>query len=197
MTKTTVGSNKGFNMEEKTNEAEIEKVKISDSEDPNANGADASEIESLNIRIADLNAVIADLNDKYLRLAAELENTRRRAAIDSENSMRGRAMSIAGQFLPVMDAIEAALSHAPDDEGIRAMARAMESAFAQIGIIKIESVGQQLNPQFHNAVQVVEAPLSDEPCATKPTPNAIVGELQTGYMFGDAVLRPAMVVVGK
>ena len=88
-----------------------------------------------------------------------------------------------------MDAVDAALKHAPDDAGIQSMARALESAFAQIGITKIESVGETLNPLFHNAIQVVE-------CADK-TSNTIVEEMQTGYMFGDTVLRTAMVVVAK
>lgn len=93
-----------------------------------------------------------------------------------------------------MDAIHAAQSHAPDDAGIQSMAAAMNDAFAQIGITKIESVGQILNPQFHNAIQVVDAPADANP---KPAPNTIMSELQTGYMFGDTVLRTAMVTVCK
>lgn len=135
-----------------------------------------------------------ELNDKYLRSVAELENTRRRAALDAESRARNRAMNVAKEFLPVMDAIVAAQKHAPDDAGIQSMARAMESAFAQIGIVKIDSVGQVLNPQFHNAIQVVPAPADANPA---PAPNTIVSEMQAGYMFGDSVLRTAMVVVCK
>lgn len=144
-----------------------------------------------------LTAQIAELNDKYLRLAAELENTRRRAALDAESVARNRAMSMAQNFLPVMDAIDAAILHEPNDEGIISIAKTLVSALEKIGITKIETVGQQLNPQLHNVLQVVDAPKSDEPCAIKTTPNTIVGELQPGYMFGDTVLRPAMVVVCK
>ena len=141
--------------------------------------------------IEQLNNKIAELNDKYLRMAAELENTRRRSALDIESVSRNRAMGVAEKILPVMDAVQAALSHNPDDEGIKTMERALQNAFAQIGVVKIESVGEMLNPQFHNAIQMVEKP--DEKTAT----NTIVEELQTGYMFGDTVLRPAMVVVSK
>ena len=136
-----------------------------------------------------LNAQIAELNDKYLRLAAELENTRRRSALDAESRARNRAMGVAAKILPVMDAIDAALKHTPDDAGIQSMARAMESAFAQIGITRIESIGEQLNPMFHNAIQVIE-------CPDKKS-NTIVDEMQSGYMFADTVLRPAMVIVCK
>ena len=141
--------------------------------------------------IEKLNNKIAELNDKYLRIAAELENTRRRSALDVESVSRNRAMAVAEKILPVMDAVQSALKHNSDDEGIKSMERALQSAFAQIGITKIESVGQILNPQFHNAIQMVEKP--DENTAT----NTIVEEMQTGYMFGDTVLRTAMVVVSK
>ncbi len=133
-------------------------------------------------------AQVRDLNDKYLRVAAELENTRRRAALDTESTARRRAMNIAAQFLPVMDAADAALKHTPDDAGIQSMARAIEAAFAQIGIVKIESVGRPLNPQFHNAIQVIESDAAS---------NTVIEEMQAGYMFGDTVLRTAMVVVAK
>jgi molecular chaperone GrpE len=67
----------------------------------------------------------------------------------------------------------------------------MENAFAKIGIVKIESIGEILNPQFHNAIQMV-----DKPDEKTPT-NTIIDELQPGYMFGDTVLRTAMVIVSK
>lgn len=136
-----------------------------------------------------MEAKYAELNDKYLRLAAELENTRRRAALDAESRARNRAMSVAEKILPVMDAVDAALKLAPNDEGIQTMARALESAFEQIGITRIKSVGEALNPMHHNAIQVVE-------CPDKKS-NIIIDEMQPGYLFGDTILRTAMVVVAK
>lgn len=143
----------------------------------------------VNSEIEKLKAQIAELNDKYLRVAAELENTRRRAAIDADASARNRAMSVARHFLPVIDAVNAAMAHNPDDAGILAMSRAIESACGEIGMVKIETVGKKLNPQFHNAIQVVEKPDMES--------NTIVEEMQAGYMFGDTVLRTAMVIVAK
>ena len=172
-------------------EVKIDTVSVTDDTNTqdNTTTGDTSDSE-----IEKLNAQIAELTDKFLRLAAELENTRRRAAIDVESTARNRAMSVAKKFLPVMDAIDAALQHSPDDAGIKSMAAAMNDAFSQIGITKIESVGQIMNPQFHNAIQVVDAPADKDP---KPEPNTIVSELQPGYMFGDTVLRTAMVTVCK
>lgn len=169
----------------------IDEVSIDDGATPTEPVAepatDNSEIEKLQTQLA-------QMNDKYLRLAAELENTRRRAEIDAQSRARNRAMKVAEQILPVMDAIDAAKKHAPDDAGINSMAMAMESAFNQIGISRIESIGKPLNPQLHNAIQVIDAPADMEP---RPAPNTIISEMQTGYMFGDTVLRTAMVVVCK
>ena len=127
--------------------------------------------------------------EKFLRLAAELENTRRRSALDAESRARNRAMGIVEKILPVIDAIDAALKHNPDDEGIKSMSMAMESAFEQIGITKIKSIGEQLNPMHHNAIQAIDVPDAKS--------NTIVDEMQSGYMFGDNILRTAMVIVAK
>ena len=165
-------------------EVQIESVSIDDNKTEIANDKQNEIIEQLNNKIG-------ELNDKYLRVAAELENTRRRAALDIESVSRNRMMSVAEKILPVMDAVQSALKHNPDDDGIKSMERALQNAFAQIGITKIESLGQQLNPQFHNAIQMIDKP--DDKTAT----NTIIEELQTGYMFGDTVLRTAMVIVSK
>ena len=141
-------------------------------------------------KIAKLTEDLAAANDRILRLAAELENTRRRATLDAESRARTRAMGVAEKLLPVMDAVLVALKHSPEDEGMKSLLRALESSFAQIGIVKIESVGAVMNPMFHNAIQVVPVPEGGKP-------NTIVEELQSGYMFGDSVLRTAMVVVAK
>ena len=171
-------------MEDNKKEVKVESVSVEDSKSEISNDKQTEIIEQLNNKIA-------ELNDKYLRIAAELENTRRRSALDIESVSRNRAMSVAEKILPVMDAVQSALKHAPDDEGIKTMERALQNAFAHIGIHKINTVGEKLNPQFHNAIQMVDKP--DEKTET----NTIVEEMQTGYMFGDTVLRTAMVVVSK
>lgn len=172
-------------MEQKMNEendTKIDEVSIDDTNTTDTTDNNSPESDELSKQLS-------ELNDKYLRLAAELENTRRRAALDAESRARNRAISISEKILPVMDAINAALKLTPDDAGIQSMARAMESAFEQIGIKKIESLGQPLNPIHHNAIQVIESP--------DATPNTIIDEMQAGYMLGDTVLRTAMVIVAK
>lgn len=141
-----------------------------------------SEIEALNNKIA-------ELNDKYLRAVAETENIKRRSILDSESIARNRSINITKNFLPLIDAIFAASVHSPDDEGIKSLVKTLESTLVKIGITKIETVGEVLNPSFHNAIQIVEE-------KDKKT-NIIISEMQSGYMFGDTVLRSAMVVVAK
>ena len=176
-------------------EVEVESVSLNDAEKPEKSGTPdntnetATENETDKL-IAELQTQVADMTDKYMRVAAELENTRRRSLRDAESAARTVGMGIAKKFLPVMDALDAALKQTPDDDGIKSLAMALNSAFAQIGIVKIESLGQQLNPQFHSAIST--APADDE-----HAPNTIFAEMQSGYMYGDTVLRPAMVVVAK
>ena len=184
--------------EKEIKEVAVESVSVdSGAQTPDSANAPDTPTPDTDTAAAELDALkteFNELNDKYLRAVAELENTRRRATLDIESTARNRTMSVVKHFLPVMDAVDAALKHAPDDAGIQSMARAMESAFAQIGIVKIESVGQPMNPQFHNAIQVVPAPADANPT---PQPNTIASEMQAGYMFGDSVLRTAMVAVYK
>jgi molecular chaperone GrpE len=131
---------------------------------------------------------LAEMKDKYLRALAELENTRRRTNTDMESAAQNRAIMIAGQFLPLIDAIDKAFEHAPKDDGIKTLKKAADNTLAKLGIIRIETTGQPLNPQFHNVIMAEE---SDKPV------NEVIKEMQAGFMFGDSVLRTALVVVAK
>lgn len=130
--------------------------------------------------------IIAELNDKYLRAMAELENTRRRSSIDAQNLVRNRSITLAEKILPLIDAIDAALAQNPEDPGIKSMAIAANGVLTDIGITKIVSIGEQLNPSLHNAISTQQS---------ESEPGTIVGEFQPGYMMGDTVLRTAMVIV--
>ena len=151
--------------------------------------AQGTPAESAPSELDQLRAELADMRDKYLRAAAEIENTRRRAAIDTDSISRARAMMVAENFLPLVDAIDAARAATPGDAGIEALARTAAAALAKIGITRIETVGEIPNPSFHNAVAM------EDP--TTAASGTITKDLQSGYMFGDSVLRPAMVIVAK
>ncbi|MGI5845790.1 MAG: nucleotide exchange factor GrpE [Alphaproteobacteria bacterium] len=140
-----------------------------------------SEAEELQLKIA-------ELNDKYLRAMAELENTRRRATMDAQSAARVRAISIAEKFLPLVDAICVALEQQPNNKDFQSLMLAANGSLESANIKKIETIGQILNPKLHNAIQT-EA--SDKPSGT------IISEFQSGYMLGDNILRTAMVIVAK
>ena len=87
---------------EENQDVKVESVSIDD--------APTNENTDTNIDVEKLQSQLSEMNDKYLRMAAELENTRRRAALDAESRARNRAMSVAEKILPVMDAVEELLS---------------------------------------------------------------------------------------
>lgn len=168
-----------------------ETISIDDTDNQVTDTSVEDSVSNTNDIIEKLNEKIAELNDKYLRTVAELENTRRRAVRDTESATRSCSISLVRHFLPVMDAIDSALKHAPDDAGIKSMSLAMETAFENVGIKRIESIGQILNPGLHNAIQVADKPNADIKS------NTIIEEMQCGYTYGDTVIRPAMVIVCK
>ena len=168
------------------NQEEQKELNLDDNKDERD---DKKNEDNENSEIEVLNNKIAELNDKYLRAVAETENIKRRSILDSESIARNRSINITKNFLPLIDAIFAASVHSPDDEGIKSLVKTLESTLVKIGITKIETVGEVLNPSFHNAIQIVEE-------KDKKT-NTIISEMQSGYMFGDTVLRSAMVVVAK
>ena len=175
-------------MEDNKKEVKVESVSVEDSKPEISNDKQTEIIEQLNNKIA-------ELNDKYLRVAAELENTRRRSALDIESVSRNRAMSVAEKILPVMDAVQSALKHAPDDEGIKTM----EQFYKNIGdtkadIVLISDKNYYISPKFEGFAAQTDVTLN---ALEETETNTIVEEMQTGYMFGDTVLRTAMVVVSK
>lgn len=170
------------------NSEEIENKELNLDENKDDNKKETkSENQTSEIEV--LNSKIEELNDKYLRAVAEAENIKRRSVLDSQSLARNRSISITKNFLPLIDAIFAASVHSPEDEGIKSLVKTLESTLVKLGITKIETVGEVLNPSFHNAIQMIEE--------KDKKSNTIVSEMQSGYMFGDTVLRSAMVVVAK
>ena len=108
--------------------------------------------------------------------------------MDANAAGRARSIAVAENFLPLIDAICVALGHNPENKDFISFYDGSRWRTGSRRNKKIDSVGQPLNPMQHNAIQTEE---SDSPSGT------IIRELQFGYTFGDAVLRPAMVIVAK
>ena len=143
---------------------------------------------------------IAELNDKNLRLMAEFENFRKRSDKEKDQMFETGAKSVIEKVLPVIDNFERALDMAPDsDEGEESMDPFMDGMkkvykqlmdeLEKIGVKPIEAVGQEFNPEYHNAVMQVDSEEYDS--------GIIAQELQKGYMYNDSVVRHSMVGVAK
>ena len=151
--------------------------------------------------VAAMQAENDELKDQVLRLAAEMENLRRRTARDVADARAYSVANFARDMLQVSDNLNRALQAIPDgarekDTGLNALAegvemteRAMMAALERNGVKKIEPEGQKFDPNFHQAM--FEIPNTDVPN------NTVQQVVQAGYVIGDRVLRPAMVGVSK
>lgn len=149
-----------------------------------------------------LRAENADLKDKYLRLAAEMDNLRRRTEREIKDAKTYAAASFARDMLSVSDNLRRALDAIPGEarasaeaglmaliEGVEMTERAMLGALERHGVKKLEPAGQKFDPNFHQAM--FEVPNADIPN------NTVIQVVQDGYVIGERVLRPAMVGVSK
>ena len=150
-------------------------------------------------RAAELEAQLAEAQAAVLYAQADLQNVRRRAEKEAIDARTYAATAFARDLLSVADNLARALEAIPaelrDDEkvksviaGLDATGRELETVFQRHGITKMTTLGEKLDPNFHQAM--FELP-SDKPVGT------IVQEMQAGYMIKDRLLRPALVGVAK
>ena len=143
-----------------------------------------------------------ELRDRFLRLAAEMDNLRRRTDRDVKDAKSYAVAGFARDMLAVSDNLRRALDAVPTEmraaadaalttllEGVELTERSMLSALERHGIKKIEAEGQKFDPHFHQAMFEI-------PNAAVPN-NTVVQVVQAGYTIGERVLRPAMVGVAK
>ncbi|MCD8090340.1 MAG: nucleotide exchange factor GrpE [Clostridiales bacterium] len=141
-----------------------------------------------------LEAKIAELNDRLLRNLAEFDNYRKRTTLEKSAMYSAGTADAAEKLLPVLDNFERALSSEKDKEnslykGVEMIFKQMTQAFKDMGISEIEAEGQTFDPNFHNAVMHIE----DESLGE----NVVSQVLQKGYKYNDRVIRPAMVQVAN
>ena len=136
---------------------------------------------------------IAAMNDKYLRLAAEYDNFRRRSQKEKDNRYNDGKTDALIQFLPVYDNLARALATPTEDEayrkGVEMIMTQFNSTMEKLGIEKIESLGKTFDPTVHNAVMHEENAEKGE--------NEIVEVFQEGFKIGDKIVRFAMVKVAN
>ena len=136
---------------------------------------------------------VAGQEDKYLRLAAEYDNYRKRTAKEKESLWTDVKADTAGAFLPVYDNLERALKQDTADEafkkGVEMTMNQLKEVLTKLGITEIPAQGQPFDPKYHNAVMHVE----DESLGQ----NVVAEVFQTGFQCGEKVIRFAMVKVAN
>ena len=139
---------------------------------------------------------IEELTDRVKRQMAEFENFRKRSEKEKSTMYEMGARDIIERMLPVIDNFERGLATVPEDEKGSPIAEGMEKIYKQFqktleeaGVKPIEAVGQEFDPNFHNAVMHVDDDSLGE--------NIVAEELQKGYMYRESVVRHSMVKVAN
>ncbi len=147
-------------------------------------------------KIAQLEAKLAETENRFLRLHADFDNYRRRVRLDMEAAEKYRAQSLVCDLLPILDNFERALQVQVEDEKAKSLLQGMEMVYRSLiealkkeGVEAIESVGKPFDPHVHQAVMQVDDQNYE--------PNTVVEEFQKGYKLKDRVIRPAMVKVNQ
>ena len=137
--------------------------------------------------------LVADVNDKYLRLAAEYDNYRKRTAKEKESVYSDAKADTIKPLLAVYDNLERGIAQYDESDvhrqGLELILRQFTEALTKLGVTEIEAKGQPFDPGLHNAVMHVEDETAGE--------NTVVEVFQKGFMLGDKVLRFAMVKVAN
>jgi molecular chaperone GrpE len=143
-------------------------------------------------KLAAAEAREAELSDKHLRLAAEYENFRRRAAAEKTAAYTDGLEGALAKLLPILDNLERAALYQDGEkvaEGLAITAKAAAEAIASLGVETFGEIGEEFDPNLHNAIGHVENEELSE--------NVIAEVYQKGYKKGDRVLRYAMVMVAN
>jgi molecular chaperone GrpE len=161
---------------------------------------DTAKSPSLEEQLADSRADITVLNDKILRLAAEMENVRRRLEKEKQDASVFAVSNFARDMLSVADNLRRALQVVPEAAradaglnnvitGVEMTERELTQVFGRFGITRMDAIGAKLDPNQHQAISEVESDTAQ--------PGTIAFVMQDGYMLKERLLRPAMVMVAK
>lgn len=163
-------------------------------------GADLRrQLEAAEEALEDARADAAESKDRYVRIAAEMDNLRKRFRQDQAAQLQYANSELISRILPVVDNFHRAVEHAPDGvdgaaaqewiAGVTMVLRQLEELLAAEGVTPIDAVGKEFDPNLHQAVMAEPSDEHDE--------GHVIDELQRGYMLHDRVIRPSMVKVAR
>jgi len=187
-------NNKEKNEEEQNNLNEASET-AEESVEENKN-KDEKLLVSAEIKITELEAQTKELQDKFLRKAAEFENYKRRSENDQFNLINYAAESFITKLLPVIDDFERSLRHIDDDNNIDAVKKGIKLVYEKLlkvleeqGVKKMEVEGKPFNVEYHDALMQRK----DE----SVPPHTVLEEVEKGYLYKDKVIRHAKVIVSE
>ena len=153
-------------------------------------------IEGLKKRLEETEKEAKDHYERLLRVAADFDNYKKRAAKEKEEWMKFANEDLLKAILPFIDNLERAVNHAEKVkdtgvmiEGVRLTVQQLLQILNKFGVSPIESIGKPFDPTFHEAMLMVETDQHE--------PNQVVEEFQKGYLLNDRLLRPETVSVSK
>jgi molecular chaperone GrpE len=160
---------------------------------PPAEQDEAADIGALQAALAGAESRALESRDLYMRALAELENVRKRASRDIEQAHKFALERVANDLIGVKDSLELGLASVATAEtlreGTQATLQLLSKALEKAGLVEIEPLGEQFNPQLHEAM--VMQPSREH------VPNSIVQVVQKGYQLNGRLLRPARVIVAR
>ena len=156
-----------------------------------------SEVDQLKLQLAEAEAKIAELQDRYLRQAAEFDNYRKRTMKEKPDLIKSAAEKVIVAELPILDDMDRALDNMEKGmdadaciEGFKLIAQKFKNTLTQQGLEKIDTDGQDFDTDYHEAIALIPAP-------TEELKGKILDCVQAGYKLGDKVIRHAKVAVGQ
>jgi len=175
---------KEHKQEEEVNETQAAAVAT-----PEDGGQLSAEVDALKRQLEEAETKLAESVEGWRRSVADFQNYKKRIERDNEmmySSMKG---DIIKKVLPALDDLERALQNRPADDawanGIELIARKLQNMLDSEGVKRIEAEGMEFNPNFHEAI-------SHEP-SEEVESGHVIAIVQNGYMFGERVIRPALV----
>jgi len=156
----------------------------------------SEDVDPKDEEIQQLKKDVQENEEKYLRLYAEFENYKRRIQKENQTMKEYKAQDVLNDILPTIDNIERALQIDGEDEQFKSLKKGVEmvhesllNALKNNGLERIETEGQQFDPNFHQAVVQDDNPDFES--------GQITEELQSGYKLKERILRPSMVKVNQ
>lgn len=176
-------------------EATVEETSAEPQEETNQEPL--SEVDQLKLQLAEMQEKNAELQDRYLRQAAEFDNYRKRTMKEKAELIKSAAEKLMVAELPIIDDMDRALENMEKGadaeaciEGFKLIVQKFKNILTQQGLEKIETEGQDFDTDFHEAIALIPAP-------TEELKGKILDCVQQGYKLGDKVIRHAKVAVGQ